>query len=291
MSNKNNINISCIIVTYNSHKFIKKCLNHLLKSSIVPGEIIIIDNNSKLSPKKIIGGLKNKKTNIRIIENKKNLGFAKAVNLGIKLSSKDNVLLINPDFFVDKNAILNLYKFQKNKNIIVGGKIYYKGKSKIQKTVVNKINIKTILTEFTSLTKILNSLGIKNPSGFWNEDVLVTKKPKEVTMVSGCFILFHKSVFEKIKGFDENFFLYLEDLDFCLRAKEKGIKTFFLPSATGQHISGASSINKKNKINQAAWDKSKRYFTRKYFKKIGELFCFIYDIDDIIIKLKKSIIP
>jgi len=288
MSNKNDI--SCIIVAYNSHNFVKKCLESLSKGSMIPEEIIIIDNKSKVSPRSIIENLKNKKINIKLVENDKNLGFAKAVNLGVGLSSKDNILLLNPDFFTDKNAVLNLYTFKKGRNIIAGGKTYCRGKSKIQKTVTNKLSIKIPLIEFTSFSKILDWIGLTSLNNFWNEEVLAAKQAKEVAMVSGCFMLFDKKTFKKINGFDEKFFLYLEDLDFCLRAKEKGIKTFFVPNATGEHIQGGSSLYKKHRINKAYWDQSKRHFTKKYFKRIGKFFCLMYDFDDIIIKLKKTII-
>lgn len=106
------ISLSVIIITYNSDKFIKKCLLSAINSSVLPEEIIVIDNNSPKSPLKIINSIHlGKVINFRYIKNKNNLGFAKAVNQGVKMAKQNHVMFLN------KDALFKIWKQLKKEKV------------------------------------------------------------------------------------------------------------------------------------------------------------------------------
>ncbi len=283
--------ITVIIVTYNSNKHIFKCIENISKSTQTPKEIIIFDNNSNISPFKEIKKLNNKKIKIQTIQNKSNIGFAKAVNKASKQSKTDYLLLLNPDFYINKKAIESIWKTMnlKMSTAVVGGKAIGQNNN-ILKTIANKPSFMTLFIEFTSLKKIFELFNIENASNFWDCKALRSKKPVQVDAVSGCFMLIKKKWFDEIGKFDPKFKLYLEDLDLCLRIGNKNGNIYFDPLSYGYHIEGGSSVDKPNKINQAFWDKSKRYFSKKYFGTLGRLLIVVYFLDDILLKIKKSVL-
>ena len=145
--------ISIIIVTYNSSGTIFKLIGSLNKIGPYIKEIIIIDNNSD-DINKILKIKSNKK--IILIENKKNKGFAKAVNQGIKIAKQNFILLINPDCYLKNDSIIDsIDKIQKNNKIgAIGGKIKHHDTNKYQFTATNLPNFFVGLFEFTNLKKI-----------------------------------------------------------------------------------------------------------------------------------------
>jgi GT2 family glycosyltransferase len=150
------IPVSIIIITYKSNKYLKKCLSKILESTLLPSEIIIIDNNSPKSPKeRIIKFVKSQKDiklpSLFFYKNQVNYGFAKSTNMGIKLSSNNNILLLNPDLFLDRNALEQLFNTIKTCSII-GGKTF-KENGSIYPTITKKITKFKAIIEFTSLKK------------------------------------------------------------------------------------------------------------------------------------------
>lgn len=293
MLSRDKILISVIIITYNNDDIIEKNLECLTSSQRAPHEIILINNSPSKIPKKRIKSIllkSNKISNIKIINNDSNIGFAKAANQGVILATGNYILFLNPDFFIDKKAIFYLQKFTKRyKHYILGGKILTNSDGKIQLSATTKISLSDILIEFTSLKKIFLKLGLKIENKFWDRKIIKATKPIEVNMVSGCFMFMNKRIFKNIGGFDEKFFLYLEDLDFCIRARKCKTKIFYIPKAFGIHIGGASSFSTTKRINETAWNEAKRYFTVKHFGIIGKILTIIYNIDDFLVKIKKLI--
>ncbi len=254
-------NVSVIIVTYNSEKQVKNCLESIFSSKTKKRkvEIIIIDNNSKDKTLKIVKTYFDKKVNI--VHNKTNLGFAKAVNQGIKKSKYKQILLLNPDTRLYEKSIEILIEQKKQfKADICGGKMVKTDRT-VHGSFVREPNLLTALFDFTNLRKIFPKN--KWHKEFYHLDLKEIVKPLEVGGVSGGYMLMDKRINEKNKGFDENFFLYLEDLDYCLRAKKRGFKIFYFPESIIWHKGGGSSKN-KDRINYQAWLKSRKYFWRKH---------------------------
>ncbi len=278
-------NTSLIIVNYNSSQNTNKLLLSLKKYFYLGiNEIIIVDNNSK--------DIKNLNTNdsrVKLIKNNKNFGFAKAVNQGIKESRNNFLILLNPDTTIINGNVLKTIKLIKDdKNIgVIGGKIKYKHKKIF--TANNTPTFLTGLFEFTNLKKIFPNN--KYTSNFWPEKNQKITKPIEVSGICGAYLIFRKyDKKRKINYFNEDYFLYLEDLDFCLDMKSKGFKIIFDPRSEVFHIGGASS---KNKYNMALnhWYKSRKIFFKSHLNRFeGIILNIIFTIEEIILKTRLSIL-
>lgn len=225
--------ISIVIPNFNGGQALLECLESVTSNQQLVAEIILVDNaskdNSQLRAKK-------KFPQIKLIRFRQNKGFAKAVNAGIKKSKGKFIFVLNNDIQLTKSALEKLINtFDKDEKIgIVGGKIVDpKGKFALA--------------------------GFKpNPYlGFMIYDKRGKNKPKEIDWISGSAMMIKKPVFQKIGLFDEKYFFYYEDTDFCLRAKKAGFKLFYQPKAKIIHLGGISSQElSQSKLNQY-WYKGK----------------------------------
>lgn len=278
--------ITLVIINYNSSENTNNLLLSIKKNIYkLISKIIIIDNNSK-----DIKNLNIKDQKIKLIKNNKNFGFAKAVNQGINKSKDNFIILLNPDTtIINSNISKTIDLIIKDKSIgVIGGKIKYKNKKIFSAN--NKPKFLTGLFEFTNLKKIFPNN--KYTLNFWPEKNKKIIKPIEVFGVCGAYMIFRK--YDKkgnINYFDENYFLYLEDLDFCLNMKSKGFKIVFDPKSTILHIGGASSNNKYN-MALNYWYKSRKIFFKKHLNKFeGIILNTIFTIEEIILKTRLHIKP
>ena len=258
--------ISIIIVSYNCEKYLKKLLISLNKIKNLIHETIVIDNNSK-TPPDIIKLSKGLRFKTKLVINKHNLGFSRAVNIGINNCNKELILLLNPDCLIhNKSNIESMIKLiSKNKNVsVVGGKILKNQSLKqIQLSATNKINFLTGLFEFTNLKKIF-------PNNIWSKlfwiDPLTVVNPICVTSVCGAFTMFRKHINKNINYFDENFFLYLEDVEFGITNIKNGYKVIYTPQSSIIHYGGKSNKSIYN-IDLKHWYKSRKHLFRKNLPK------------------------
>ncbi len=268
-TNRKPINI--IVVSYNCEKYLDKLLLSLNKIDNLIYETIVIDNNSNKTPniKKL-----SRKLNFRtkLIVNKQNVGFSRAVNIGINNSNRELILLLNPDCRIhDESNIKSMIKLiSKNKNIsAIGGKIIKNPSSKqIQPSATNNINFLTGLFEFTNLKKIFpNNIWTKL---FWINTKTVTK-PIYVVSVCGAFIMFKKHIDKNTNYFDEGFFLYLEDVEFGIANTQSGHRVMYTPNSSIIHYGGKSNNSVYN-INLKQWYKSRKYL---FYKNLPKFQSFI----------------
>lgn len=248
--------LSIIIVSYNTKKITIDCINSIIKStknSPLNYEIIVIDNNSKDGTVQSIDKLCNNYSNIRIIVNNDNIGFAKANNLAVKQARGDCLLFLNSDIIVLNDAVNKLFKFYKqNENTIhfLGGKLFNKNMSS-----------QPSAGPFYTLPIIFVSLFLKGD--YWGLTRYSPDRLKKVDWISGACILTKKEYYEKLHGFDEGIFLYMEEIDLLYRARLKNYNTFFYPDAKFIHIGFASSGNKSSPIINVY--RGFLYFYKKHF--------------------------
>lgn len=267
--------ISIIVLTFNSEKWIKRCLTSITRNAN-RNEIIVIDNNSS---DRTIETIRKYSPKIKIINNKKNLGFARGVNIGIKNTQGKYILLINPDSKTCPKAVENVVTcLTTNDADIAGAKLIRN--NEVHGSFVRKPNLLTGIFDYTNLRKII-------PGDYFHKkhyylEQKFPKKTKEVDAISGAFMLIKRDVFKRIGYFDENFFMYLEDIDFCTRAKQAGFKIIFCPNAVVYHHGGASSTN-KHRTNYQAWSDSRRYYFLKHFSVMSNIIIQpIFILDDLI---------
>jgi len=248
--------ISTIIVNYNSSIHVNRLINSLKVIDQYIKEIIIIDNNSKDVDKLIC------KKNIHLIRNQSNLGFAKAVNQGIRIAKNEYILLINPDCYLENDSILkSLNKIKTDKKIgVIGGKIKKSVGNRYHLTANSKPTFWTGLFEFTNLKKIFpNNQFTKN---FWIEKTYKSKKIIEVNSLCGAYIILRKKIGNRLNLFDERYFLYMEDIDFGDKINEMGYKVIFDPESEITHIGGASSGSKYGIVLKHWYNSRKKYFQK-----------------------------
>jgi len=221
--------ISIQIITYNSEKWIKKSLDSVFSQTRKPIEVLVIDNGSTDLTIELI---KTHFPMVRIIENNYNAGFAKAHNLGFRHLKGDYVVVLNPDIILSADYIDEIVKSaDKDENIgMVTGKLYR-------------------ITEDFKLTNILDSTGLiilKNRRVYDRDQGKVDKnqfnRPDYVFGCSGAAVLYRRKMLEDIKigdeYFDEDFFIYKEDVDLAWRAQLLGWKCFYTPRAVAYHARG-----------------------------------------------------
>lgn len=220
--------ISIIIVNYNTNEYLKDCLQSLPKDA----EIIIVDNNSLEKPNF---------PNSQLILNEKNLGFSKAVNLGIKISKGDFILLLNPDTKLLPGSLekmVSFYDSSPDAGIVVPRITTNKG--------VEQKSIRRFPTIIGAIKEYI--FGISGAYGFYLPAVSM---PVDVAV--GACMLIKRDILESMGGLNEKYFLYYEDIDLCKRMKEKGLKTYFLKDSVIYHKIGASSdINSYNLLVQSS---------------------------------------
>jgi len=254
--------LSIIIVNYNTKELLQKCLKSVIsdqwlvvskKTPItshqsLTTEIIVVDNGSTdgsvemvTSGQWLVASEKTKKTpitnhqspaTIRLIKNQTNLGFAKAVNQGIKQSRGEYLLLLNSDIVVKPNSIKRLVDFaKKHPGVgVVGGRLLNLDGS-IQGSCFYLPTISRAFREFWLKQKKFPITQKYAPAG---------DKPVEVEAVVGAVFLIPKKVLAKVGFLDERYFMYFEDLDYCRRVRKAGLKVFYVPQAEFIHYHGLS---------------------------------------------------
>ena len=254
--------ISIIIINFNVSKHLFNCLSSLASSNENDlFEIIIVDNNST-EDVDIESKLNFFNQSIKFYKLNENKGFSKAVNFGIKKSNGDYVLLLNPDTLIDETSILGMSSFlDKNLDVgIVGCKVLYPNGDYQHSSKRHFPLIRFGLWRLLKLDKIFHNSSVY---GRYNYTFHSHDDSLEVDAVSGACMMFRKTLLSEIGYFDEIFFLYFEDTDFCYRAKKK-CKVIYNPDFSVIHIKGESFKNSKFNVNYEFF-KSFYSFYVKYF--------------------------
>ncbi len=223
--------IYVIIVNYNKYIETIRAIESVFVSNLNDQyelKILLIDNSESEDYLNYLSNYFLNRTEIFILKNLKNLGFAKAVNIGINIALNDNfdfVLLLNNDAYLDKNCLLELIRVANEAKEIglLSPVIFYA-------TEPNKV-----WGSGGYFDKFLSRIRIKLKNKVVSGENLSKNPPQFVDFISGCVMLIKKEVIEKVGLFDDRFFLYNEDLDYCLRAKAQGFKIAYVPSAFAFH--------------------------------------------------------
>ncbi len=223
--------VSIIIVTYNSQDELSACLHSLERQSI-PCEVFIIDNASIDSTSAIIEQFAAQFPGIHPIFNRQNVGLAAANNQPLHRCRGDYVLILNPDTILEPDTLFQLtsYLDRRPEIGVVGPKFHFDDGSPHTSYHYNW-SFWNILLWRTVPYVILRAL----------YDRFARYSEAEVFFVSGACLMIRRELFEKLDGYDKNYFLCVEDAaDLCLRAREEGYSTVFYPSARIIHITGRS---------------------------------------------------
>ena len=235
------MDLSIIIVNYKTPSKTIKCLQSLKEADWADllYEIIVVDNGSGDDSAEIIA--KNF-PDIKLIRSEKNLGMGGGNNLGIKNSSGEFILILNADTMVEKDSVLELYKYLKeNKEVgIVGPKIFNPDGS-LQDTCMRFPKIYTPLLRRTFLGKIFS----RQLDNFLMKDFDHLASREVDWLMGSCFLLRREILAKDGYVFDEKFFMYFEDTELCRRVKNKHqLKVVYFPEAIITHDHGRGSAKR-----------------------------------------------
>ncbi len=233
--------LSIIIVSYNTSDLLRKCLNKVYKSLSFgkiekDSEVIVVDNASN---DESIEMVKKNFPKVEIIKNDKNLGFSKANNLGMKKSAGKYILLLNSDTEVNNDTFLQLLEFIKtDDNIgVVGGKLLNHDGS-LQPSAGFFPNLNKVFYWMFFIDDIPFLRKILKP--YHAEDKSFYEKIQKADWVTGACFMVRRDVIFKAGLLDENIFMYGEEMEWFYRIKNNGYKVIYTPKAQILHLKGAS---------------------------------------------------
>lgn len=263
------IKLSIIIVSFNTKEILKNCINTVIRNSRnINYEIIVIDNASEDGSLDLLNSI-SKKHPLKIIVNRKNLGFGHANNQGMKVAKGNYLLLLNSDTIIKDNLFPEIIKWM-DENPKVGlcscslknkdGSL--QGTGGHFPTLIRVISWMTI-QDIPLVDAIIKPFHPMKTKSFYKGNKFY-KNEKELDWVTGAFFLLrHKTALE-VGYFDEDYFMYTEEVDYCYRLKELGWKVYFLPKWEIIHLGGASGKGSSYVIDEY---KGVKLFYKKHYPK------------------------
>lgn len=267
--------VSIIIVNYNVRDLVDNCIASIYKSNNASHniEIFLVDNNS------VDGSAEHIEIaypDVRVIRNDKNLGFSKANNIAIKQATGKYVLILNPDTVLEEGTFGKLIDFaesHENTGAVTSKLILGSGKlDPACKRSFPKLSV--ALPRILGLSKIFPKSRF---FGKYNLTYLDENETAEVEAICGAFMFIPKKVLDETGYFDEDYFMYGEDLDLCYRIKKKGYKIFYFPSVTTIHFKGESTRKTRFSYVNNFYG-AMRIFVRKNFEHSSKLLLFLLQV-------------
>lgn len=254
--------LSVIILNYNVRYFLEQCVLSVQKAlEPIEGEIIVIDNNSSDDSCKM---MKNRFSNVKLIENTDNLGFPKGNNIGVAEAKGEYICILNPDTVVSEDTftkILNTDHWQLNTGIIgcklIDGTGNFLPESK-----------RGVPTPWVAFTKIFGLYKFFPKWSWFNQyyaQHLTENESGKVDILVGAFMIMKRSLYIEIGGFDENCFMYSDDIDLSYMVLQKGFQNYYYHETTVIHYKGESTVRDGTYMKR--FREAMQFFYKKHFKK------------------------
>jgi GT2 family glycosyltransferase len=225
--------ISVIVVNWNSEAHLKKCLGHLNNQTLHPSSIIVIDNASNVEPQE---EQLSKYENVKLIKNKQNSGFAAANNQAIRLTGKqDYVALLNPDAFPEPDWLEKLIAAADQYSDVAafGSRQMMYGDHGMLDGIGDSYHV--------------SGLAWRERHG--KQQTEYDLQPKEIFSPCAAAALYRRKAIESVGGFDEDYFCYMEDVDLGFRLRLAGHKAMYVPDAVVYHIGSATTGGKQSNFS------------------------------------------
>ncbi len=243
--------LTIVILSFNGEKILLDCLKSIPKHA--DWKIVVADNGSTDSS---VAAVKKNFSDVKIIENKKNLGFAAGNNVALRQVTSEFCLLLNPDTIVYPHTIETVLEYMEShpdvgaatcRVELPDGSLDYSS----HRGFPNPVN------------SALHFLGLKKFSSY--SSVKIPDTIHEIDSLTGAFALMRTSAGKEVGWFDEDYFWNGEDIDLCFKFKEKGWKIMFLPQVKIAHLKGYAS--KASKDRRLAWAKNSTDVMSLFYKK------------------------
>ena len=245
--------LSVIILNYNVKYFLELCLRSVEAAILnIDAEIIVVDNNSEDGSCQMV---KNQFPNVVLIENKENFGFSKGNNIGVENAKGQYLCILNPDTVVAEDTFLKLLDFSKDKDKlgIIGCKLI-NGRGEFLPE--SKRKIPYVKASFKKL--------MGKPEEYYALNIQENEISK-VEILVGAFMFLKRAVYKEIKGFDEDYFMYGEDIDISYKALKKGYNNYYYGATSVIHFKGESTLRDKHYARR--FYGAMQIFYKKHFKK------------------------
>ena len=268
--------LSVIILNYNVRYFLEQCVLSVQAAlQHIDGEIIVIDNNSSDDSCQM---MKKRFPHVKLIENKENLGFPKGNNIGVAEAKGEYICILNPDTVVSEDTfekILNTKNWQLNTGIVgcklIDGTGNFLPESK-----------RSIPTPWVAFTKVFGLYKFFPKVRLFNQyygQHLSENQSGNVEILVGAFMLMKRDLYNEVGGFDENCFMYSDDIDLSYMVIKKDKTNYYFAETTVIHYKGESTV--KDGTYMKRFQEAMDYFYSKHFKrsvffslfmKVGSLF-------------------
>lgn len=224
------VNLEAIVVTYNSALHIRACLLSLQQAGV---RTVVVDNGSQDETLAVVA---EEFPQVRLIQAGENLGYGRALNVGVAETTSPFILAANADTSFPSGSLEKLVQFlAENPRVGVAGPQQVFPDGKWQRSYGEVPGLKESVTSLIGLASLKNAIH----RGLWR---YLPSQPKRVSYVDGAVMMVRRTAFEKIGGFDEDFPYYTEDADLCFRIRKAGWQVVSLPNVCVTHVRGGSSI-------------------------------------------------
>ena len=246
------VKLSVIILNYNVRYHLELCLQSVQRAlKSIDSEIIVIDNAST------DGSVEMLQTNfskIKTIFNSENIGFAKANNLGVKQALGDYICILNPDTVIPENCFSEILKFAEEKENLgaVGVKLIDGTGNFLPESKRNLPTPKVAIQKMLGIDKNYYANQISKDD------------TSPIPILVGAFMFMLKNAYDDVGGFDEEYFMYGEDIDLSYRLKQSGYSNYYLGTVSVLHFKGESTI--RDKKHSKRFYGAMRIFYKKHFK-------------------------
>ena len=252
-----NVDLSIVIVSYNTKKITQDCLesiNRSLTGAKIKYEVVVVDNNSHDGSQELLETMSQDSKNYLIYkQTDENLGFGRGNNLGVKMAQGQYILLLNSDIIILNRAIEKLYNFY----VAQEKPIHFLGAKLLNRDLTPQPSA----GRFFTLPVVFATLLLRGD--YWGLTRSSPDKLVQVDWISGACIMTTKRRYQRLGGFDKNIFMYMEEVDLLYRAKKLGLNTFFYPYSQIIHLGSASSGGKTFPILQVY--KGFLFFYKKHY--------------------------
>lgn len=227
--------ISVVIVSYNCQDLLCPCLESLAKGvNSLPVETIVVDNNSSDGTATLI---RERFPECRLISNSDNLGFARACNQGIRTSTGRYLLLLNPDTIIGRDAVQKTWMYmESNERLAAATCRVVRPDGQLDPSC--KREFPSPWDAFSRMFGLSRLFPRSRIFARYDAHYLDEHRRQKVPLIDGCYMMIRRSSLESIGLFDERFFMYAEEMDWCRRAQAKGWDIGYDPSGTIVHVKG-----------------------------------------------------
>ncbi|MEC4003931.1 glycosyltransferase family 2 protein [Flavobacterium sp. SUN052] len=277
--------LSVIILNYNVRFFLEQCVLSVQKAlENIDGEIIVIDNNSSDDSCEMIKTLF---PTIKLIENKENVGFPKGNNIGVAQAKGEYICILNPDTVVAENTFSKILDFVTLSAVEVrNSQLGILGCKLIDGTGNFLPESKRgVPTPWVAFTKIFGLYKVSNLFGKYYAQHLTENQSGKVDILVGAFMVMKRELYNEIGGFDENCFMYSDDIDLSYMALQKGKSNYYFHETNVIHYKGESTIRDEKYMKR--FQEAMQFFYKKHFKK-SVLFDFFMKIGAFVFSLVKK---